>query len=340
VFSAPRDVVGWLGAVQAQDFSGAKWALGLRLQGSTEDEVEQAFTHGAILRTHVLRPTWHFVTPADIRWLLKLTAPRVHAANAHMYRKLELDNATFKRSHAALLRGLQGGHQYTRDELREGFRRAGITAGGELRMGYLMMRAELDGIVCSGARRGKQFTYALLEERVPPARTPSRQEALAELARRYFTSRGPATVHDFAKWSGLTVTDARNGLESIKDLLHGEVRDRQTYWFPESTPATKMRSLKAFLLSVYDEYISSYKDRSAIVTAKFAAKLVAQGNALNYVVVIGGQIVGTWKRTFSKGAVTIEMTLFRPLNRTEEQAVTLAANRYGEFVGLAVISVR
>lgn len=200
-FKKPGDVVEWLAAVQAQDYAGAKWALGLRLQDATDDDVEQAFAEGAILRTHLLRPTWHFVTPADIRWMLALTAPRAHAVNADMSRKLELDNALFKRSNAALARALHGGRQLTRDELRGVLQKAGIATDGGLRLGYLLMRAELDGMVCSGARRGKQFTYALLDERAPHAKTLGREEALAELAQRYFVSRGPATVQDFAKRS-------------------------------------------------------------------------------------------------------------------------------------------
>jgi hypothetical protein len=212
----PCDVVRWLVAVQAQDYSGAKWALGLRLQGSTEKNIEQAIADGSILRTHLMRPTWHFVTPADIRWLLALTAPRVHAVNAHMYRQLELDHSVFKRSNAALAKALREGQTLTRDELRGVLRKAGIAVDGNLRMSYLMMRAELDAIVCSGPRRGKQFTYALLDQGAPQPKTLHRDEALVELVRRYFISRGPATVQDFAKWSGLNLLA---GMSSTRNLL-------------------------------------------------------------------------------------------------------------------------
>src|SRR5256886_12150750 len=152
----PQALVEWLGAVQAQDFSAAKWALGLRLQGVTDDDIEQACTDGAILRTHVMRPTWHFVTPADIRWMLALTAPRVNAVNATWSRKLELDDAVFMRSNAALAKALQGGKQLTPAELASVLQQAGIATDNLLRFNYIMIRAELDGIVCSGARRGKQ----------------------------------------------------------------------------------------------------------------------------------------------------------------------------------------
>jgi hypothetical protein len=336
-FKTSAEVVHWLGAVQAQDFLGAKWAVGLRLKGATEDVVDTAFTSGELLRTHLLRPTWHFVTRNDIRWLLELSRDRVHAANAYMYRKLELDNAVFKQSKTALLEALQGGHQLTRDQLRGVFHKAGIVTQGELRMGYLLMHAELEGLVCSGPRCGKQFTYALLEERVPEAKSLARKDAFSELARRYFASRGPATVRDFAKWSGLTVTEARNGLESIKSELHSEVLDRESYWFPKPRPGRKLKGPRALLLSIYDEYISGYKDRSDIASAKVSEKLVAQGNALGHVIVIDGQIVGTWTRIFTTRAVTIETSFFRPLSKVEQRAVAAEAKVYGEFFNLPAL---
>jgi DNA glycosylase AlkZ-like len=307
------------------------------LHSATDDDIERAVTTGAILRTHLLRPTWHFVTPADIRWLLALTAPRVHAASAYMYRKLALDEAVFKRSNAALISALQGNQHLTRDELRGVLEQAGIRTDGELRMGYLMMRAELDGVVCSGARRVNQFTYALLDERVPQSRTLERHEALADLAMRYFMSRGPATVQDFAKWSGLTIADSKTGLDAVKHQLQHEVVDGKGYWFSESNAAPKPKTSTAYLLSIYDEYISSYKDRSAIVDLKDAARLMVLGNALNYIIVVGGQIVGTWKRTFKKGAVIIETKPFRSLTKAEHRAVASAAQQYGEFLNRPVI---
>ena len=336
-FKQPGDVVRWLGAVQAQDYAGAKWALGLRLRGVTDDDIDQAFGAGSILRTHLMRPTWHFVTPLDIGWLLALTGPRVQAVNGYMYRKLELDSAIFKRSNATLAKALRGGKQLTRNELRGVLQKAGIATDGELRMGYLMMRAELDGLVCSGARRGKQFTYALVDERAPRAKTLEREEALAELAARYFMSRGPATVQDFAKWSGLTITEAKRGLEEVRHQLRREVVDGQAYWLSRSTSSANGASPTACLLSIYDEYISGYKDRRAIGEAEVGAQLSALGNALSYVIVVDGQIVGTWRRTFSKEAVVIEPKLFSRLTQAENRAVASAAGRYGKFLQRTVV---
>jgi len=290
------------------------------------------------LRTHVLRPTWHFVTPADIRWMLALTAPRVHAANAHMYRKVELDDAAFARSERVLEEALRGGHHFTRDELREVLGSAGIETDGTFRMSYLMMHAELEGIVCSGPRRGKQFTYALLDERAPGARTLGRDEALAELARRYFVSRGPARVEDFVKWSGLTVADARLGLEAVKDELQYEAVGAAEYWFGPAEPAAEVAGPAAHLLSVYDEYVSGYRGWSTIVDDETSRKLIAMDNALTSIVVVDGRIAGTWKRKLRKNDVVVETHLLVPLSDAEHKAVAAAVQEYGAFLGKSVVS--
>ena len=335
----PGEVVGWLGAVQAQDYASAKWALGLRLQRATDADIEQAMADGTILRTHVMRPTWHFVAPEDIRWLLALTAPRVHVANAYQYRRLELDNALFRRSNAALAKALRDGQQLTRAELASVLRQAGIEAS-DLRLVYLILGAELEGIICSGARRGKQFTYALLDDRVPATKTLPRDQALAELARRYFTSHGPATEEDFSWWSGLTRADVRSSLEMVKPQLAHEVTARGTYWFVTSRPPTKNSSHAAFLLPNFDEYVVGYADRSAIFDSSHANKLDARGNPLfQHTILIKGQIVGTWKRTLKKEMVVVETNLFTRLTKAENRAVALALQRYGEFLELPVVGV-
>ncbi|MGH9837818.1 MAG: winged helix DNA-binding domain-containing protein [Blastocatellia bacterium] len=328
----PAEIVQWLGAVQAQDYAGAKWALGLRLPGATGDDVERAFTEGAILRTHVLRPTWHFVAPADIRWLLALTAPRVHALNAPYYRKCELDQQTFRRSRKALAKALQGGRQLTRDELRAVLAQAGIATEGDLRMAYLMMRAELDGLVCSGARRGKQFTYALLDERAPQAKTLERDEALCELISRYFASRGPATLQDFVWWSGLAMADAKRGVEAVKPRLEQAALNGQTYWFAPASPFTSGAFQVAYLLPNYDEYGIGYRDRGAMFDAEHASQLV-----FNHLIVIQGRLAGTWKRTLKKHAAVIETNTFARLTKAENRAVAAAARQYGAFLGLPVV---
>ncbi len=332
-FEHPKDVVEWLGAVQAQDYAAALWAVGLRLQDVTSDDLEQAFADGTILRTHVMRPTWHFVSPADIGWLLALTAPRVNAANASRYRQLELDEIIFGRSQEALVKALQGGKQLTRPELVPVLKQAGIATDDAQRLTHLMMQAELDGIVCSGGRQGKQFTYALLEERTPQAKTLDREEALAKLVRRYFTSHGPATVHDFVWWSGLTAADARVGLQMVSSHLQYEVVDGQTYWFSASTSPAKDLSQKASLLPNFDEYLVGYTDRSIVFDASHTHMLDAWGNILfHHTMVLDGRVVGTWKRTLNKDRVILTPSLFTSLGRAETDAFALSANHYGAFL--------
>jgi len=340
-FTKPADVVKWLGAVQAQDYYGAKWALGQRMLGATNDAIEKAFAEGEILRTHVMRPTWHFVGPADIRWMLKLTGPRVNAFNGHYYRKLELDDAVFRRSNKTLAAALRGGKQLTRDVLRNVLRQAGISTTG-LRFVYILCRAELDGVICSGARSGKQFTYGLLEERAPQTKALARDEALAELAQRYFTSHGPATLQDFAWWSGLTTADAKAGIDIIQRRLVREMIDGKTYWLPPPMSAVKgspstPRTRLAYLLPNYDEYLIAYKDRSAAVEPIYGKQAIAENAVFSSPIVIRGRVVGFWKRSFKGHSVLITLSPFAPFSRAEREAIDEAADRYGSFLGMRVL---
>ena len=334
--TTPTEVVNWLGAVQAQDYAGAKWALGQRMKDGSDAMLEKAFTDGSILRTHMLRPTWHFVTQTDICWMLKLTGPRVHAMNAYMYRQSGLDNSTFKKSNSVLEKTLRGGKQYTRTELGSALDRAGISAEG-VRLGYLMIYAELEGIICSGGRRGKQFTYALLDERAPQAKVLSYEESLAELTSRYFTSRGPASLADFVWWSGLTMVEARKGLELIKPRLRHHIIDGQTFWFAESAPEAKDSAPLVCLLPDYDEYLVGYADRRATFDATHTEKLDARGSVLaQYTIVLDGQVIGTWKRMLKPRQVLVEALAFKTLRKADKQAVAEAADRYGKFHSLPV----
>ncbi len=334
----PVEVVQRLTAVQAQDYYGALWALGLRLHNAAEADLDATFNLGAILRTHVLRPTWHFVTPEDIRWLLQLTAPRVHMRCGTGYRQLDLDEKTRQRCHEVLIQALHGGRHLTRHELGQALDKAGIkNAETGRRLTYIVMSAELDGVLCSGPRRGKQFTYALLDEWVPPAHPRTPDEALAELTRRYFVSHGPATVHDFANWSGLTVADGRTGLDIVQNDLDCAEIDGQTYWFSPDPPPEVEHPPRAFMLSVFDEYGIGYKDRAAIANDEVSAQLGNLGNALTYVLVLDGQLIGSSRRTLQKDVVTIQLNSFRPLNAAEHQAVAEAAQRFGAFLQKSVL---
>jgi Winged helix DNA-binding domain len=336
-FEKAGDVVKWLCAVQAQDYAAAKWALGLRLPNSTDTFIEQAFNDGLILRTHILRPTWHFVLPTDIRWMLALTAPRIIAASSYYYRTLGLDGTVFSHTNAILAKALQGGKHLTRIELASVLQQAGIATDNLQRLGQIIMRAELDGIICSGARHGKQFTYALLDERTPQSRTLHRDESLAELARRYFTSHGPATLQDFVWWSGLTVADAKAGLELVTSQLMHEVVGDQTYWFSPSTSPANDLSQTVCLLPNFDEYIVGYTDRSAVFDATHTKNLDSRGNVLfQHTIVLNGRVVGTWKRALKKDSVLLTPTLFTTLTPAESRALLESASRYSAFLNKPV----
>ena len=333
----PEDVVSWLGAVQAQEYEPAKWALGLRLKDNAVDaDVEHAFDEGRILRTHVLRPTWHFVAPADIRWLLELTGPRVQQRMTPYNRHLELDARTFARGLKTFERALRD-HQYlTRIELSERLADGGMPMTGQ-RLAHVTMEAELEGVVCSGPRRGNKFTYALLAERAPDAPRLSRDEALAVLTRRFFKSHGPATVRDFVWWSGLTTADAKRGLEINK--ARREDIDGRIYWTIGPPLPAVTRDRRVHLLPIYDEYIVAYRDREAVPhTTHQTVGNRTQLTIFQHALIVDGQVAGTWRTTPARrGAATI--VPLRRLKADERQALADAVHRYERFVNADKIAL-
>jgi hypothetical protein len=329
------DVVSSLGAVQAQDYGAAKWGLAQRLRGATDADIEEEISTGAIVRTHILRPTWHFVAASDIHWMLALSAPRVHAANAYYYRTLELDEVVFSKSRKVLIKTLQGGKQLTRVELGSALGKAGIRMNDARRLNASMMSAELDGVICSGARRGKQFTYALLDERVSPSKVLERDEALAELARRYFSTRGPATADDFSWWSGLTKADSKRAVEAAAPELEHATIDGRSYWYPPPSRLPRRRTPIAHLLPNYDEYFIGFRDRSAFAVRLRSAGIEPRIDALSgHLLAIDGQIVGGWNRTFRGKTAVIRLKLLQRLKAVETRAVAKAVENFGEFLGI------
>lgn len=333
-----QSVVGWLCAVQAQDYPGAKWAIAQRTDGVTDAGIDQLLNEGVIVRTHVLRPTWHIVLPADIRWLLQLTAPRVIAASAYYERILGLDSGMFARSNRGIGEALAGGLALTRMEIGEALRRRGIDVDNQ-RLGHLLMRAELDGIVCSGGLRGRSHTYVLLDERVPPAPSLERDAALAELATRYFASHGPAQVGDFAWWSGLTIGQARSAVQLAGPALESAALDGRTYFYRElSSPARGRRPL-VHLVPNYDEYLVGYADRSAHVAADVFPAPPTSMDLLANSVVVDGQVVGGWRRSAARGEVVVTTTLRTALSGAQHAGLERARDRYGRFLGRPVALV-
>jgi hypothetical protein len=331
------DVVAWLGAVQAQDYLGALWAVGLRMRNAVEADVERAIADRTIIRTWPMRGTLHFVAAADIRWMLELLTPRVVANNTQrLRRQFDLDDGAFARSKDLFARALYGGKRLTRDAMYDVLEAGGVSTAGQRGL-HILGRLAQDGLICFGAREGKQQTFALLDEWAPKARRLARDESLAEIAKRYFTGHGPATLQDFAWWSGLTTADATAGLEMAKRSLVQENINGQTYWLASSTPATKASSPTAHLLPAYDEYTVAYKDRSAALNPKYA-KLPNYGHGIfNPTIVVDGQVVGTWKRTLKKGELAISPSPFAKLKRGETRALAEAASRYGKFLDASVV---
>lgn len=314
----------WFGAVQSQDFEAAKWALALRMRSATNDTIEDAFNRGEILRTHVMRPTWHFVARDDVRWLLELTAARVDLRCGPGYRMFELDDTVFKRSHKVVERALKNGNHLSRAELRRKLNESGVAADHGVRLGHILIRAELDRVVCSGPRIGKQLTYALFDERVPETKPIDRDEALARLTRLYFQSHGPATLQDFVWWSGLTTAEAKRGVEMV-DVERVSI-DEKVHWSLPTRDAAADSSHSAHLLPAFDEYFVAYKDRQPVFDPH--DRELTAPDVLGPTVIIGGTVAGRWKKTKS-----IEVKFTRALKKTERVAVDQATARYETYLG-------
>lgn len=343
-FASVKEAVGWFGAVQSQDYTAAKWALGQRINGAVEADIDAAFDRGEILRTHVMRPTWHFVLPPDIVWIQQLTSHRVLSGLAARHRTLELDAKTVARATEVMGEALAGGNFLTRTELAKTLTAAGISVEGQ-RLPHIIASAEHRNVITSGPRRGKQFTYALLADRAPKARPKDREEALTELTLRYFRSHGPAQVIDFAWWSGLAVRDIKIGIDLAGHALeHEQVGGVDYYYMGESDKGVASRARPvAHLLPNFDEFTVAYRDRSALLDpgVTFNPKLFAyyrdstpMGGILSNVVVVGGRVRGAWSRTATARAVRVNLRLLAPPSRQERAAIEAAVAAFGRFLGL------
>lgn len=331
----PKEVVDWMGAMQAQDYAMAKWAIGVRFPEATDRLVETAIDNGEIIRTHILRPTWHFITADDIYWMLALRAAHIKAAIRPRAIQLGLTEDVIAKSNQIMEKVLRGGKNLTREEILTELTKTGIPVD-ENRASHLLMWAELDGLVCSGVIKGKKLTYALLEERVPKTDLPSREEALARLAKKYFSSHGPATVQDFIWWSGLPAREGSHALELIKSKFNTETINGQTYWslLTPSFPPTDFDVVT--LLPAFDEYLISYTDRSAALPLEAFTKAVSNNGIFWPIVVLNGQVTGKWKRTIKKDKVLVETEFFQPPEKSTVRLIEEAASKYGQFMEMEV----
>jgi DNA glycosylase AlkZ-like len=332
----PAAVVRHLGAVQAQEYAPAKWGLAQRTRGFDDAAVQRLVDTGAILRTHALRPTWHFIAAVDIGWIQALTGPRVHAFNAYYNRQHGLDDESARRTNQIIVSALRGGNHLTRPELTDVLAKAGHEATGN-RLAYVVMRAELDGLIANGVMRGKQHTYALVSERAPHRIELAPDEALAELTRRYFTSHGPATVKDFAWWSSLTVTQVRRGLALLGSTVESTEVGGVVYWYVPAEAPPRDPSPTVYALQGYDEYGVAYTEGRAVINLAGRPVVDPSENRTVQPVVLDSQVVGRWQRRVEKGRVVVEPQLLVAPTATQRRAAEREFARYAEFLGAPVV---
>lgn len=331
-YKSIKTLVEWMGAIQAQDYAMSKWAVGVRLPGTTEKSVQQAFDEGDILRTHLLRPTWHLVSASDIQWMLQLTAPHIKAFMKFRGKWLGLTAAVIEKCNKIIEQALLNELFLTRDELIKALDKSGIKTRGDNLAAHIFMMAELEGLICSGKERGNKTTYALLKNRAPLTKTFSREKALSMLALKYFSSHGPATLEDFAWWSGLPIRDARTAIEMNDQKLAAVTIDKRLYWFSKENPGHFRKEDKAYLLPAYDEFIISYKDRSALLTTDHHKKAISSNGLFRPIILVNRKAAGTWKRTIKKDTVIIETAFFHSPDKKERNLIEEAAEKYGVFL--------
>lgn len=333
-FKTVSELVSWMGAMQAQDYEMMKWAIGVRLPGVVSTGVEEAIDRGEIIRTHLMRPTWHIVSADNIYWMLELTRPRIQSSLVSRHRQLEITPAIVRKCNKLIVKTIEENRgNATREEIISGFKNAKIDLEGN-RAAHLLMLAELDGLICSGKNRNKKPTYALLEDRVPKTKPLKNDEALEKLARKYFTSHGPAALEDFIWWSGLRVTDAKKALEMIKHDFVSETFESMQYWLSATavvSDSTDRESLH--LLPAFDEYVISYKYRNTLMFDGHQQRAIS-GNGVFYpVIVVNGLVKGIWKRTIKKDKVIVETDLLQSPSKKEKKLLDEKARLFGDFLG-------
>ncbi len=309
-FETPEDLVAWMGALQAQDYTMSKWAIGLRLKSATVEEINKALAEGEIIRTHIMRPTWHYVAGKDLRWMWQLTSPRVRKTVDVWIKAsgVDIPKEVYVRCNDLIGRMLQGKRSLTREEIGNELERIGIITSHN-RMKCYILRAEMEGIICSGADRNGKPTYALLDEQVPWTPVLPREEALARLALRYFQSHSPATVDDFIWWSGLTATEAKQAIGALGDQLIKEHFGEREFWVHASCREAKEKEVIHFL-PPFDEYLISYKDRSPVIPIEHHPKAFNRWGIFYPVILYNGQIIGNWNKIKKKKELIVNTSFF------------------------------
>lgn len=328
-FDTPKELVAWMGAVQAQNYPMVKWAIGIRLKSGSLSAVEEALRKGELIRTHVMRPTWHIVAAEDLRWMLKLSYQRVKAATESWCKQLGIKEEEYLNCNRHIEKILEG-KSLTREEIGLELTKLGYTID-QTRLNPYMLRAETEGIICSGIDKDKKPTYALLEERVPAIPELSKEEALAKLANYYFRSHSPASLQDFTWWSGLTITEAKQAIKSIKSELHEEKYDTFELYVHESCNSAPLANNQLHLLPSYDEYLISYKERATVMDPIHHPKAFNNWGIFYPVILYNGRVVGNWKKSTSKGGIKIETTFFERHPKIAKTAINHAVEKLEAF---------
>lgn len=331
-----KALVGFMGAMQAQDYAMSRWAAGIRLPGKSEASIQQAIDNGEVVRTHLLRPTWHLVAAEDIYWILELTSPHIRTSMKSRASNLKLNDAALQKCNIIIENALIKSQFLTRDDLVNALNQSGISTSEDNRAAHIFLYAELDGLICSGPNIKGKSTYALLRNRVPNPPKITRQEALPLLAERYFSSHGPATLADFVWWSGLPVRDARAGIEMAGKSLVCENIQSKDYWYSGKYNKVQTNGTTIYLLPAYDEFVISYTDRSALLAVAHHKKAISNNGIFKPLIIINGQATGVWKRTIKNDKVIIETELFRKHTQSEQNGIEEAADIYGKFLGKKV----
>jgi hypothetical protein len=337
--SSPEETVRWMGALQAQDYGQALWAIGVRTKGATRASIEKSIADVKILRTWPMRGTIHFVPPEDAKWMVQLTAERMIRADGYRQQQLGLNQHIIEKCRQLFIEAMKGGKRVSRPALMEIMEKAGVRTEGQ-RGYHILWSIAQTGTTCLGPLEGKQQTFMLLDECVPKHTRLTRDEALAELAKRYFTSHGPATVADFAGWTNMTLADAKLGLEHAKRHLSPETIDGQEYWQGRDSKSSP-DSTEVLLLPGFDEFMLGYKNRNAILATDDATKVVPGKNGIFLpIMVLNGQIIGTWRRVIKPKKVDITLHPFTRLTKVVEGQALQAAQEYSTFLGLPIGSAK
>ena len=335
-FKTPEEIVSWMGAMQAQDYSMAKWAIGVRLPDTSDKKVEAAIDKGEILRIHVLRPTWHFIPAADIYWMLELSRTKIKSSFRSRDKELELTETVIVKTQSILEKILSNVSGLTREEISAEFIRAGIRTDAN-RLSHILIHSELIGLVCSGPIKEKKLTYSLLHERIPAKKDIPRDEALARLAGKYFRSRCPATLEDFIWWSNLSATEARNAVESVKNDFFPETIGSSKYWLPYSFSYKVMKKATVHLLPAYDEFLIAYRDRNSSLSPINNKRTVSVNGIFYPLIVVNGQVAGLWKRITQKNKVLVSTDFFQTPDKIIKNLIGEKLNAFGRFTGRETI---